>query len=509
MSAAAFQFDVTGSGPIEVNAPAQAQQFRYDALETKDRRRASSASSTRREDTILIGHKRTQLQGTTQDIVRNFSVAAWAIRRHLDYVARFNFQALTPDEKLNDDIEELMQIQSRPYNMEIGGRFNRERFFRLVESTAVQQGDTGLVLLKNGQVQGIESDLIRDPPQEQKSDGSTWVDGVRIGAGGRGLAYSIFGRGASGGGYEYKTIVPARNFIHYGFFERYASEQIRGVSPIVASLNQFRDVYDNIDYGLIKLKISQLFAIALMRDKDATPMDEVFGNREDDCEGCEEGEDSQDATPPAREINLANGPAVLDLDDGEKVEVIESKTPSDQMQNFSRLVMMVALKALDIPYCFFDESHTNYSGSRGSWLQYQRAAWNRQEEQIEMRRRWTYFQLAFWMMEGLLTLPSGMSIGDIAFEWHPTGMPWWNPADEVEADQEAVASCFESPIAIVKQKGSGDIYRNIDERAKVEAYAKRKGVELRWGKQVITEAAANAQKQRRRDRNKEQETKPT
>ncbi len=208
------------------------------------------------------------------------------------------------------------------------------------------------------------------------------------------------------GGYEHRTIITARNFIHYGFFERYASEQTRGVSPIVAALNQFRDVYDNIDYGLIKLKISQLFAIALMRDKDATPMDDVFGGNRDDSEECESDEEAE-ATPPAREINLANGPAVLDLDDGEKVEVIESKTPSDQMQNFSRLVMMVALKSLDIPYCFFDESHTNYSGSRGSWLQYQRAAWTRQEEQLEMRIRWTYFVISHWIMNGLLTLPSG------------------------------------------------------------------------------------------------------
>ncbi len=42
---------------------------------------------------------------------------------------------------------------------------------------------------------------------------------------------------------------------------------------------------------------------------------------------------------------------------------------------------MIAFKALDIPYTFFDESHTNFSGLRGSWLQYERAAIDKRSDQ--------------------------------------------------------------------------------------------------------------------------------
>ncbi len=88
-------------------------------------------------------------------------------------------------------------------------------------------------------------------------------------------------------------------------------------------------------------------------------------------------------------------------------------------------------------------------------------------------------------------------------------MPWWDPGDEVEADQEAVASCFESPISIVKARGTGDIYRNIEERAKVEAFAKSKCVNLRWGKQVVSEQERARKKERRAQRKKQEEAQPS
>ncbi len=97
---------------------------------------------------------------------RNFAMAAWAIRRHLDYVARFEFQATTKDEGLNRDLKLLMEIQSKPLEFDAGQRFGREKFFRLVEARRLLDGDTGILLINNGTVQGIEADLIRQPPEK-------------------------------------------------------------------------------------------------------------------------------------------------------------------------------------------------------------------------------------------------------------------------------------------------------------------------------------------------------
>ncbi len=59
---------------------------------------------------------------------------------------------------------------------------------------------------------------------------------------------------------------------------------------------------------------------------------------------------------------LTSQTQVFDFDVGDKAEFLESQQPSDQFRAYTQLVSMMALKALDIPYSFYDESFTNYSG---------------------------------------------------------------------------------------------------------------------------------------------------
>lgn len=464
------------AGTNALNAAAASSAERYDALNPSGKRRSPRAT-IQREDTYLRGNKRKKLQATSNDIVRNFSIAAWAVRRHLDYVARFEFQATNADEGLNREIEQLVAIQSRPLEFDRGGRFGREKAFRIAEARRVIDNDTFLVLLQSGRIQGIESDLCRDPDklegkgskENKPFQGHEWVDGIEVDFAGLPRRYSFYGRD-NGSNYVHRKNVAARNVIHYGFFDRYASEQIRGLSPIVASLNSFRDVYENFDYALAKSKIHQLFAIAVTR-KAEEALDTQFGADND-----EEGDD--ETTPPPRDIDLTGGPMILDFEAEEMASVIESKNPSNEFQSFSQLVTMCALKALDIPYSFFDESHTNFSGSRGSWLHYERACMDRRDDQLEMRRRWTLFQLQRWTLNGLLTLPAGMTIGDLKWSWIPKGMPWWKPSEELTADLKAIAAGVTSLPDVCAKNGTGDPKDNIRKTAEVIKYAREVGEEL-------------------------------
>ena len=468
-----------------MNAPNSAFQFSfdpysgtnfgqggYDAIEPKGRRKAPPATIIR-EDAHLQGNRRRRLQANANDIARNFTIAAWMIRRHLDYVARFDFHSRTKDRGLDREIEDLMKVQSMAENCDRGGRITREKLFRMAEARRVLDGDTGFVMLQDGRLQGIEADLIRNPA---KIDGPyEWVDGTEADYAGKIRNFSIWGRSTGGIGAEFKRIVPAKNFMLYGFFERYASEQRRGVSPIAAALNPFRDVYEVIEYAVIKSKIAQLFALAMGRDTDAQPLSAAMpgatGEVVDD-----ETTDEDESEPLPRTIDLTHGPTVLDLDVGEKVDVIESKNPSNELQNFSRLVMMIAFKALDIPYSFFDESHTNYSGSRGSWMHYERACLDKRDDQLEMRKRWTDFQLRRWVLNGQLKLPKRMTVDDIKTEWVPLGMPWWKPAEEIVGDLMAISSGLDSPLRVTKERGRGDVFDNIDDLLEVLKYAHERGM---------------------------------
>ena len=442
----------------------------YDALEPKGRRKASPSVMVR-EDTHLKGGKRRRLQANANDIARNFSIAAWMVRRHLDYVSRFDFHSRTKDRVLNKELEAMVAEQSMPLVFDRGGRASREKMFRLAEARRVLDGDTGLLLLRDGRIQGIEADLIRNP--EQLLGPHEWIDGTQCDSAGLAIKYAIWARSRGGGpGYDFKRIVPAENFIQYGFFQRYASEQRRGVSPIVAALNPFRDVYEAFEYSLIKAKIQQLFALALIRDPDSQALDQALPGANHDGE---EEDDSAESEPKERTIDLTNGPTVLDLDSGEKIELIESKTPSHELREFTQLVIAVGLKALDIPYSFFDESHTNYSGQRGSWMHYERSCLDARDDQIAARKRWTDFQYQRWIMDGQLTLPRSLKRTDLKYEWVPLGMPWWKPVEEITGDLMAIASGLASPQRIVKERGTGDIEDNIDDLIEVLKYARDRG----------------------------------
>lgn len=434
--------------------------FGYDALEPKGRRKTIS-SRVMREDHHTRGTKHRQLQESASDLCRNLSLASWMVRRHLDYVSQFDFHGRSEDESLNEQLEFLMHEDSRPSMADVSGRFGREKLFRLAEARRVLDGDTLLVKLNDGRLQGIQADLIRN---EDSLHNVEWVNGVKINSVGRHIAYSVHKRT------DDTTTVFARqinavNAIHYGFFDRYAGDQVRGVSPLVAALNPLRDVYENFTYALAKAKVSQLFALAFYRDAPVG-----F----EGTEAIDETDSTQGYT-----VDFGSGPQLLDLEPGDKAEFLESRQPSSEFQDFTQLVVQVALKALDIPYSFYDESHTNFFGSRAAWLHYERSCKDKRDDQIELRRNYTVWKISQWIRDGLLTLPVGMRILDVRFEWVPRGMPWWDPSKEINGHVQAMKAGLDTPQRICRATGT-DYYDNVDQLAKARDYAQKAGVPLEF-----------------------------
>lgn len=445
-------------------------KWSYDALEPKSRRKASPAS-TSAEDRVLPTGKRSRLSATTSDIVRNFSIASWMLRKHLDYVSRFSFHSRTKDRGLNRDIETLMTRDARPPRADVAARHRREKLFRIAEARRTIDGDTGLLKIRDGRLQGFESDRIRDPDERWKrangDDGDNWVNGVRTDANGRARSYGLHRRGESGYGFEFDRVVSSRRMLLYGYFDRYATEQVRGVSPIVSALNPLRDVYENIDFALMKAKVQQMFALAFFRDAD-----DAAG----DITGGEDADGNEDKS--GYEIDFGRGPVQLDLEPGDRAEFLESRHPSTEFQTFTELVIAVALKALDLPYSFYDESHTNFFGSRGAWLHYERSCQDKREDQIELRRQYTVWKYQTWIQDGELSLPRGWTIDDAAFEWVAEGMPWWDPAKEVRGDLLAIRAGLDNPQRIVKERGRGDLEDNLTAIAEAIKLARDIGDEI-------------------------------
>lgn len=458
--------DVDRSGVTESTGHLAAD---YDALQPKGRRKAPPAN-VQRVDATVQTPQRGKLSANAQDIVNNLAIAGWMLRKHLDYCAQFEFQSQNDDEALNDDIEALMLRDSRPLAFDVAGRFPREKWFRLNEALRTVDGDVMAVKLRSGHLQGIKGDLVRHPRGMQSLDGRgrrEWVNGVKINGVGRPLEYAVHRRGVRGRGYEYVRNISARNMLHYGFFDQFASDQVRGVSPIVAALNPLRDVYENFDYALVRSKVAQMFALAFYREAD-----EAAGDITDEAEADEQEDKS------GYKVDFGRGPVVLDLEPGDKAEFLESKSPSQELQQFTQLVIAVALKTLDIPYSFYDEGHTNFFGSRGAWLHYERSCYDKRQDQIELRRQYTIWKLQQWILRGDLRLPRSTSIADLAWEWIPKGMPWWDPAKEIKGDLMAIGAGLDTPQRITKARGTGNYRDNLRKIAEAIRDARSIGQEI-------------------------------
>jgi capsid protein len=283
--------------------------YGYDALYPNGKRR-SSGNQVYREDQWTRDPRHTALQASAADLSRNMSLAAWMVRRHLDYVATFEFKSRTENKSIDDQIEALMLEDSRKSVFDIAGKFNREKMFRLAEMRRVFDGDTLLIKMADGRIQGLQADLLKNPP-DLDPQSKDWINGIRVNRFGRTMQFGIYGREGYTGR-EFVRIMPAANVIHYGFFERYAQDQVRGVSPLVAALNPLRDVYDNFNFALLKAKVSQLFALAFYRDAEEGPL-----AADDDLSGVDDVDGDHYGEPRGFQAFMKSDTRYVDLDPGE------------------------------------------------------------------------------------------------------------------------------------------------------------------------------------------------
>jgi capsid protein len=458
------------------------QPSAYDAAEDRGRRRQISTRLLGEDDHARERVRRI-LSANTRDLARNFEIAAWAIRKHLDYVTAFSFQAKTADPGYNAELEAFVASAMRRERFDAARRHPFKRALRITEACAVKDGDVLWLKLigpaTRGQIQAIESDRVGMPngglPIGLNAD--EWVNGVRVGQNGASLAYLICDRGRNGQ-IVANRIVSAKNILHHGFYERF--DQVRGISPVAAALNRFRDVYEGFEYALAKAKVSQLFGLKFTREGEDTPFGPGQAPNTEDADG----DGTNDSAP---EVDLKKGVFSLDLDVGEDAEILESKTPATETVNFLKLMIHVSLKSLDIPYSFFDESFTNFYGSRGGLIQYLKSCETKIEALQEFQDDWATWRLGMAVADGELPLPSGKGFDFLNWEFVPAGQPWWDAITEVRGQMMGIAAGLTSPQRACREIGT-DFETNIKEIADAMKIAEKSGVQIVFGDPIFSRA---------------------
>jgi len=444
----------------KARAKKSAGKFAYDSVDTTGKKRRVVSTMTQSEDDVLNTFKRRRMISSSRDLQRNFSAAGWAIRKHLDYVSTFAFQVKTADLAFNKRAEQLFAWWSLPKNCDISGRHSLERFIRIGEQARAIDGDVLVIMTKEGYLQAVEADRISTPTgnNTKTADGGAIINGVKVDSNGRALEYGVSKRSPGGSSLTFDKWVSA-DFAHLlGYFDRY--DQVRGITRMAAAINSFQDLYEGISYALAKAKVAQLFGLITYR-ADNGPLGAYSQN--------------EDTDSTEYEINFGKGPFHLDLDGGDKAEILESKTPSAEFQQFTQTMIALAIKSLDIPYSFFDESFTNYSGARQALLQYEQSVKAKRKGVVELLNRITAWKLTQWIASGLLKMPAGMRLSDTPWEWIPNGIPWIDPQKEMVASALAINANVKSRQMICKINGD-DFHDVADQLAAEKEYLESKGL---------------------------------
>lgn len=393
----------------------------YDVVEQPTKRRQAS-TNLRSEDAELTSQKRKHLISQSQDLLRNFSVARWAVGKHLDFVSRFSFASQTKTDFDYEFQSRMNEWMGEPRLCDVRAQHTFPRMLRMTEARAVTVGDHLLVKLAGQKLQQIESDRIRT---HNAGANDKIVHGCRQDGPGATIGYQIHKRGRNGGGYEFQREVSAENCLFHAYFPSERSDQTRGVGLMTAGINDLIDAYEWTDIA----KATEKARAALAMIFQTTSADAATG-------------DPNPVGNGKYAVKLGRGPFSLELEPGDDVKFLSSATPAGQTVQFFNGCIGFGLKALDLPLCFYDETLTNFFGQRAQFILYIESCKSKRDAlRANVLHPLTNWLRACWIASGKLKLPAGATsttLGRMPFAWRPAGIPWWNPVQEVTAQLLAI-----------------------------------------------------------------------
>jgi len=446
-------------------------RLKYRAVESDDTTARPIYISHKSEDKELTPAERSKLVSVARDIERNFSLAGYAIRKHLQSVAYYQFYCDSPDTDFNDRLTYL--VKRWMDECDITDRHAFPELIYIIERLRLVDGDVALLKTSDNKIQILEGDRIKDPQMVTPDD--HWTHGVKTDMVGRPTEYAIWDRNTNGGNLVYQTTVSADDIDLLGYFTR--ADQVRGVSPLAPALRMFSMLEDALNLALSKAKIEQSIGLVtrLIGDSTLAPSPQPLAVREDGIDRA------------ARET-FGKGILHLSLRDGEDAQLLSSNNPSSNFLQFCEQVIRLVLASIDVPYSFYDGSAQTFFSGRGELEQYIDSVEHKQAPTIRMLDRWiTRWLLPNWILSGAITLPPGATVTDVSryYGWSGAGLPTWRLIEYGKDAGSAISLGLISPKELVSSYGFNP-RKNLEDVAEYVAMAKDLGIELPYGQKPST-----------------------
>ena len=151
-------------------------------------------------------------------------------------------------------------------------------------------------------------------------------------------------------------------------------------------------------------------------------------------------EDGAEFDEPRYELDLQSNVLNLDLDEGDKVELLESKTPHAGTKDFWDSVIRIALLSFDIPYTMYDGRGSSFSHVKMDRSEYFDTVQEKRRLNAVQLRKWLDWKLDDALAQDdriearMRAIGEGYDAEDLAddVEIVPLGNPWMDQKEELE-----------------------------------------------------------------------------
>ena len=470
----------------------------YDAGKSTRHRttKAGYVSFSSDEDTAVTQTGRENIRLECRDLRRNNAVVAGICERFADNVVGSGItpQAKTSNPEWNAKAEAFFGEWAKIADYR--QRLNLWDIQRLIVQSRLTDGETGFVLVKNGQLQPVEAERIRQPDP----GAAGIIDGVAVNANGIRTGYYIHNRDPQSGMFTGKdfTLVPASDFKHCMRAIRF--DQVRGIPELAPVVNAIKDLGDYVDATLEKARgeAKRFYTVENAAGAPTTLADRL--------------EAGADGSTTLQKVESGE---IHYLRTGEKLNNVGSDTPGDNFDPFTERVLRMIGSALGLPYEFvlLDFSEGSFSSSRAALLQTYRTFQNWQAWIINgfLQPVWNW-RIAKAIKDGQLD-PAPIDWRGVSewykVQWQVPEFGWVDPQAEAQSNTIEISSGVSSLTQWARKKGfdaeemlkekGRDIANAV--RISAEINAEYPGVNITWKDLItlgipgqVTSAQANAEK---------------
>ena len=125
--------------------------------------------------------------------------------------------------------------------------------------------------------------------------------------------------------------------------------------------------------------------------------------------------------------------------------------------------------------------------TKSAAVHYEKACKHKRAGLQEILDRITLWRLGLFIEDGDLSLPRGLDLASVRWEWVHDWTPWWYPSKEVKGDVLAIAAGLKTRSQVIKERHGRDFRDVIDQLAREEEYIREAGVAIATDKIIISE----------------------